>query len=322
LVLKHEEHSLRQILTISRLVISEFASKSSLQWFLATRGWLVLGAVFLAPSICSTVHARAPIQEQIDALPAVGGEIRLGCGVYTEPVLVLRDDVAIVGAGPCTVIPSLRASGTNTTPKVRIRLENFIIDGALDGRKNVGVDFQDVRLARINNLQIRNVKYGIVLSSSSLYNSITDAVIDADVMCFAIIDRGEKLSNGQPDPSDHPNENVIRDGKCQNSFAPARTGDSIGLWIRGADDVKIFGTSFENLDIGIKIDSEAVGTVIFAPRLENMNVGIWLKLGSSRTVVFQPYQSNIPTLQSKESSSHNIKIDRGVTEADYLYYGF
>jgi hypothetical protein len=304
-----------------QFVISEFAPKLSLQWLLAER-WLALGAVFFASSIFSTVHARIPIQEQIDALSAEGGEIRLGCGVFSEPALVLRDDVAIVGAGPCTVIPPLRASGTNATPKVRIRLENFIVDGARDGRKSVGIDFQDVRLARINNVQIRNVKYGIVLRSSSLYNSITDAVIDADIVCFAIVDGGERLSNGQLDPSDHPNENVIRNGKCQNSFAPARTSGSIGLWIRGADDTKLFGTSFENLDIGIKIDREAVGSVIFAPRLENMNVGIWLKSGSSKTAVFQPYQSNIPTLQSKESSSHNIKLDRGVTDADYLYYGF
>jgi len=222
--------------------------------------------------------AFATVQSQINALPPAGGEVKLGCGTFNEPAIELRDDVALIGSGACTVVPRITVAN-NTIRHYRIRIENLLVDGAIDGSQYIGVDLRNVSLARVRNVQVTNVQTGVLLYQTAYYNVLEDLFVEASVDCFEIVDGA--------------NENIVRGGKCQSASA---TKVGTGLWVRSADDVKVFGTSFENLDTGIKLDTGAEGTSVFAPRLENMNKGIVLKSGSTKSGLFQLYNSGVTTV--------------------------
>lgn len=238
----------------------------------------------------------ASLQSMIDALPPEGGEVKLGCGTYSGAIISIPSDVAIVGSGPCTVIPSVRGKDNSTVRRYSIRIENLVIDGSIDGNQYIGVDFRNVSTGRVDNVKILNVQVGVLLYLDSYYNVLQDLIIDASSECFEVIDSA--------------NENIIRGGRCQSSSV-TRTG--IGLWVRNVNNVKVFGTSFENLDIGIKVDNGSIGTSIYAPRFENMNCGIKLMNGSQDTGIFSSYKSNITS---------GFCIDSGVSASDYKNVGF
>jgi nitrous oxidase accessory protein NosD len=144
------------------------------------------------------------------------------------------------------------------------------------------------------------VDYGFLLYESAYYNVFEDAIIDARLQCFQIIDGA--------------NENIIRGGRCQNALG-LKSGT--GLWLRNVNDVKVFGTSFENLGIGIDIDSGAVGTSIFSPRFEGMNCGVRINNASRKTSIFHIYTEKISGL--------NICSTAGAGLPDsklYLYMGW
>lgn len=168
------------------------------------------------------------------------------------------------------------------------------MNGSIDGNQYIGVDFRYVSTSRVRNVKIDHVQIGVLLYQTAYYNVVEDVIVDSTVECFEVVDGA--------------NENILRGGKCQNAGAPARGG--IGIWLRNVDDVKIFGTSFENLDIGIKVDTGADTTSIFAPRLENMNYGIRLLGGATKTTIYSPYKQNL---------SNALVADSGVS---YLYYGY
>lgn len=228
--------------------------------------------VFAAPSFAG------PLQDQITLLKTKGGEVKLPCGTFNEPHVTIYSNVALVGSGPCTVIPPVVSNAEKTLRKYSIRIENLTVDGDLDGagKGYIGIDFRNVSTSRVRNVQIKNVDYGFLLYESAYYNVFEDAIIDARLQCFQIIDGA--------------NENIIRGGRCQNALG-LKSGT--GLLLRNVDDIKVFGTSFENLDIGIDIDSGAVGSSIFSPRLERMNCGVRINNGSGKTSIFHIYPSNI-----------------------------
>jgi hypothetical protein len=239
--------------------------------------------------------AFATIQSQINALPPAGGEVKLGCGTFNEPAIQLRDDVALIGSGACTVVPRITVAN-NTSRHYRIRIENLLVDGAIDGSQYIGIDLRNVSLARVRNVQIQNVQTGVLLYQIAYYNVLEDLIVIATVDCFEIVDGA--------------NENILRGGKCQS---PDVTRVGTGLWIRDANSVKVFGTSFENLDTGIKLDTGAYATSIYAPRLENMNKCVWLKLGSDRNAIFNTLSTNATT---------QYAIDSGLPTSAYQIYGF
>jgi hypothetical protein len=240
--------------------------------------------------------AHSGIQDQINALPSIGGEIKLGCGTFNEPPIALRDDVALIGSGACTVVPRITVAN-NSSRHYRVRIENLMVDGAIDNSHYIGIDLRNVSLARVRNVQIRNVQTGVLLYKDAYYNVLEDLIVDATVDCFEVIDGA--------------NENILRGGKCQSASA-TRVGT--GLWVRNADDVKVFGTSFENLDVGIKLDTGAAGTAVFAPRLENANVGVYIRAGSIKTGLFQLYASDVGS---------SVTSDPGLGDpADYQVIGF
>jgi len=258
----------------------------------------------LAAVVLTALSPSEPtsIQQAIDALPRTGlnagGEIRLTCGTFMGEAIFLRSDVALVGSGQCTIIPRVTVTD-NTVRQYRVRIENLVVDGALDGSQYIGIDLRNVTSARVRNVQILNVQTGVLLYQAALYNSLEDLTIDATTDCFEILDGA--------------NENILRGGRCQSASA-TRTG--IGLWVRNADDVKVFGTSFENLNIGIKLDTGAEGTALYSPRLENMNTGVLLKSGSKQTGIFQLYYYANP-------AGVRLAKDGGVTTpAHYRDYGF
>ena len=220
--------------------------------------------------------AESTLQDQINAVASTGGEVKLPCGLFQGTTVVMPSNVALVGSGPCTVVPSISTQATPAARKYGIRIENLTIDGSIDGNQYIGVDLRNTSVSRVRNVSVRNVQYGVLLYQSSFYNSLEDLVIDATVQCFQIIDGA--------------NENTVRGGRCQHASAQ-KIGT--GAWMRNVNSVKIFGTSFENLNVGISVDEGTEGASIFSPRLENMNCGIQISLNSSRTSIFHIYASNI-----------------------------
>ena|SRR5688572_5897648 len=239
-------------------------------------------------------NALAGIQTQIDALPSTGGEIKLGCGIFNEPAIALRDDVALVGSGACTVVPTITVAN-NTTRRYRVRIENLMVDGSIDGTQYIGIDLRNVSLGRVRNVQIKNVQTGVLLYQTAYYNTLEDLIIDATTDCYEILDGA--------------NENILRGGRCGNG-GTTRLG--IGMWVRNAGDVKVFGTSFENLNVGVKLDTGAYGTALYSPRIENVNRGIEMLAGSDRTGMFHPYIA---------VASTGVFIDAGINTTHYRFYG-
>lgn len=250
--------------------------------------------------VCISSFAHASLQAQIDALPNVGGEIKLPCGDYTNGDTVaqvfLPSDVALVGSGACTVVPPITAKN-NTVRKYRLRIENLTVKGT-STNNYIGIDFRNVSASRVRNVVIENVQYGVLLYLDAYYNVIEDAIIDIKSQCFQIVDGA--------------NENIIRGGKCQHESGQ-RVLSSIGMWVRNANSVKVFGTSFENLGDGIKLDTGALGTVIVGPRFENMVCGIDLMQGSDRTSILGIYAENLQNNQGNNAICGNTP---------YQYIGF
>jgi len=256
------------------------------------------------------------IQDAINALPPEGGEIKLTCGTFTLPRIDLKDDVALVGSGPCTIVPGIRVqkvhpnSDPNDLRTYHVRIENLTVDGRIGGGPYViGIDLRKVNHSRVRNVEIRFVQTGVLIYQDASYNTLEDLTVYASVDCYEVL--------GGPDASnqDDPNENTIRGGQCSSGTA-ARVG--VGLWVRDANDIKLFGGSFESLNIGIKLDTGAVGTAIYSPRLGDMNQGIVLKLGSDKTGIFQLYNDGV----DDDVGDPSISPDPALSPSKYRRYGF
>jgi len=116
--------------------------------------------VFASPCLAG------PLQVQIKFVAdAGGGEIKLPCGTSNETHVTIYSNVALLGSGPCTIIPPVVSNAGKTSRKYSIRIENLTVDGDLDGvgKGYIGIDFRNVSASRVRNVQIKNVDYGFLL---------------------------------------------------------------------------------------------------------------------------------------------------------------
>lgn len=223
---------------------------------------------------------------ELQDLVEQGGELRLPCGTYTGITLEIKQAVSIIGSGPCTVIPPIR--GSDETRYYRVNIQNLTVDGALDEHNLIGIDFRNISASRVTNVAITNVDYGVLLYKQSYYNTLEDLMINAKLECYEIVDVA--------------NENTLRGGRCLGG------GTGMGMYILDSNNTKVFGTSFENLDIGLSLN--ALGTSVYSIRLENMQVGIELLSNSRQTTLYSVYRSNL---------DQYLSVANGAT---YKSYGF
>ena len=150
------------------------------------------------------------IQKKIDALPAEGGEVRLGPGTWTckAPIVVDRDGVCLHGSGPGTLLrladganaPVLVLGGLDADPK-RARRDLCVTDLRIDGNRraqqfecwgekakggpcdadrpvrNNGITLRRVADARVERVQVDACRSGgIVVERQSDYVTVRDVV--------------------------------------------------------------------------------------------------------------------------------------------------
>jgi len=95
--------------------------------FVMNKQYVVLVLLFFCPSIYgfqgstqpdNTVCAGdyATIQEAVDALPEEGGTVYVPAGIYkiSEPIIVQKSDVSLIGAGTGTILINTSEDGKNT----------------------------------------------------------------------------------------------------------------------------------------------------------------------------------------------------------------
>ena len=93
-------------------------------------------------AVRAATHDCAAIQREIDGLPPEGGRVRLGSGTWicSRPLMIARDNVSLLGAGPATVItlapgansPVLIVGSAAGVPAAAVRhiaVENLTIVG-------------------------------------------------------------------------------------------------------------------------------------------------------------------------------------------------
>lgn len=217
--------------------------------------------------------------------------IKLPCGTYNGSVIELRSGVWIEGSGKCTKIPSVKTPNERTH---YIKISNLTIDGNIDGYNNIGIDFTNCSICRVNNVVIGHVDYGVLLYGQSYYNSLADMYIRAHKECFEIVGVA--------------NANVINRGVCQGETGSQSV--AIGLVAENVNSLKILSTSFENLGKGMVLKSGSNTTLINGIRCEAMDICVELQEGSRQTTIIASHVSQTVTKIKSESSSQ------------YKYLGF
>lgn len=240
---------------------------------------LTISAFLAATVLSSTAGAQAQtLQQQINALPQSGGVVDLmknGCP-YRAPdskVVQIRSNVAIVGAGPCTVIPPIANATGGRIHNVRI--ENLLIDVALipGTARHYGVDFRDASTSVVRNVLITDSStsnhnrlwVGVLLYSTPtggcFYNTLDHISADAGGAGSA----GVEIYNGA-------NQNVIVGGVL--------SGES-GVKIINSNGTSIVGTSLEERSYKEMVwcrnwVGEVIGTTLQGVRCETATYGpVW-----------------------------------------------
>lgn len=119
------------------------------------------------------------IQDQINALPPNGGKIVLPAGDFTAepPLVVNRDWVIFEGQGWSTTLPYI--VGGISTRREGIVLRDIAIDGKCDtGVNKYAIDFRNVCCVKIDNVLVRNCRYGLVMDYAAYYAVVESLFID------------------------------------------------------------------------------------------------------------------------------------------------
>jgi polygalacturonase len=119
------------------------------------------------------------VQEQINAVAAAGGgEVLLPNGTHGTGQLIVPSSVHLRGSGWGTVVPPIICS---TGARVyNVQISDLVVDGSL-GAGYIGIDYRRVSTSRIINVQVKNVKTGILLHKEAYYNLLEHNFVEGSV---------------------------------------------------------------------------------------------------------------------------------------------
>jgi hypothetical protein len=261
---------------------------------------LVAALVIVAVIVGGSLSARGQgndWQAAVDALRETGGIVAIPCGRHVLPApLRLWGKVTIQGHGPCTVLegPAGQNIIETATPNDRqhyIAVRDLWLVGGGAG-SYIGIDFRNVSRSHVRNVQVENVRVGVLLYLTAYYNVLEDvAVTEVGEAAFEILDGA--------------NENTVRGGRVDTA--------GYGLWVRNVSNAQVYGTSFENITgSAILVDYGAWATKVIGSRIEAANTGVNIFPNTRQSVFVGIYMTNVTVPR---------RINAAAGTYDYWWFG-
>ncbi len=246
-------------------------------------------------------------------------DLPCGCWTLST-TLTMPTHTTIQGRGTCTVLyapPGGTAiNGDYNTRKYGLAVRDLLIDGRPSGATQdgyIGVDFRNVSSGKIRDVYIQNFQTGVLVWATPLppgslpgtpengayYNVIEDVHISASVS-------GIELLSGA-------NDTIVRGGKVSSLGPPGPATMHTGIWIRDNSNVKIDGVAIEPLcrtsnpgipcSRGIRVDAGTYSANIHSVRFEEVDIGVQIDSGSQYTRVLAGYCTALTTPYVDQSNS-------------------
>ena len=244
--------------------------------------------------VATSSYDYPTIQQGIDALPAGGGTVNVGCGTWA-PFRVKQSNTRVVGQGVCTQIAfdgvATTAVAMNSVGLTNVVLENFYINNTNGTYNGIGLSASNTPLLTVRNIKIGNTATSVSImdtSDQSFYQEWSNLDLRDNKNCVDI--------GGNP-----VNDNSMSDVRC----APASGQGGIGLRVDSTSGNGAQSWTFKRFNV------EPTGASTGITGIKTLNaVGI---------TFISPYIENVATAYNIGSGSQNINFFGGIFYGNTTY---